>query len=181
MTTPREQRPPSVPATAQQGGEGLHRWMWTEPAVWTERMLASLDEGVKGGKWFRLFDKVFAERNLSASYGKVAANGGASGVDHVTVEAYGNDRETNLTNLSMALRDGTFQPQSIRRVFIPKPGGREQRPLGIPTVRDRIVQGALRHVLEPIFEKEFAPCSYGFRPGLGCKDALRRVDELLRT
>ena len=178
---PGENRPPSVPATAQQGGEGPHRWMWTEPAVWTERMLASLDEGVKGGKWFGLFDKVFAERNLLASYSKVAANGGAPGVDHVTIEAYGNDLEMNLTKLSGVLRDGSFQPQAIRRTFIPKPGTREQRPLGIPTVRDRIVQGALRHVLEPIFEREFAPCSYGFRPGRGCKDALRRVDELLKS
>jgi RNA-directed DNA polymerase len=154
--------------------------MWAEPAVWTERMLASLEQGIKGGKWFRLFDKVFAERCLLASYSKVAANKGAPGVDHITVEAYGNNLEMNLTNLSAALRDGSFQPQAIRRVFIPKPGSSEQRPLGIPTVRDRIVQGALRHVLEPIFEKEFAPHSYGFRPGRGCKDALRRVDELLK-
>jgi RNA-directed DNA polymerase len=180
-TMPRDNQPPSVPATAQQGGQGPHRWMWTEPAVWTERMLDALDKGVKGGKWFRLFDKVFAERNLSASFSKVAANGGAPGVDHITVEAYGHNREANLRNLSMELRDGIFHPHPIRRTFIPKLGSHEQRPLGIPTVRDRIVQGALRHVLEPIFENEFAPCSYGFRPGRGCKDALRRVDELLKS
>jgi RNA-directed DNA polymerase len=69
----------------------------------------------------------------------------------------------------------------VRRVNIPKPGTKETRPLGIPTVRDRIVQGALRHVLEPIFEQQFAEHSYGFRPGRGCKDALRRVDRLLKT
>jgi RNA-directed DNA polymerase len=78
------------------------------------------------------------------------------------------------------LHDGSYEPQAIRRVYIPKPGSHEQRPLGIPTVRDRVVQGAVRHVIEPIFEKEFAAHSYGFRPGRGCKDALRRVDELLK-
>jgi RNA-directed DNA polymerase len=177
---PREEQPSPVSATTQQGGEIQLRWSWTEPTVWTERMLTALEEGVKGGKWFRLFDKVFAERNLSASYSKVASNGGAPGVDHVTIEAYGNNVEANLKSLSAALQEASFQPQAIRRTFIPKPGSNEQRPLGIPTVRDRIVQGAVRHVLEPIFEKEFAPHSYGFRPGRGCKDALRRVDKLLR-
>ena len=87
-----EQPSSSVSATARQDEEVQRhlRWCWTEPAVWTERMLTALDEGVKGGKWFRLIDKVFAERTLRASYGKVAANGGAPGVDHVTVEAFGN-------------------------------------------------------------------------------------------
>ena len=177
---PREQQPSSVPATAQQDGDVLVRWAWTEPAVWTERMLTALEEGVKGGKWFRLIDKVFAERNLIASYGKVAANQGAPGVDHVTVEAFGNDLEANVGKLIGALRAGTYQPQAIQRVYIPKPGSKEQRPLGMPTVRDRVVQGAARHVVEPIFEKEFAAHSYGFRPGRGCKDALRRVDALLK-
>lgn len=175
------QQPPSaVPAAARQDGDVQLRWSWTEAAVWTERMLTALEEGVKGGKWFRLVDKVFAERNLLASYGKVAANGGAPGVDHVTVEEFGDDLEANVAKLSAALRGGTYQPQAIRRVYIPKPGSTEQRPLGIPTVRDRVVQGAVRHVIEPIFEKEFAEHSYGFRPGRGCKDALRRVEQLLK-
>lgn len=181
MTTPRDQRPPEVSATTQQGGEVLDRWLWTERVVWTERMLTALEEGVKGGVWFRLIDKVFSERNLQASYGKVAANGGAPGVDHVTVEMFGHELEANVARLSTALRDGSYEPQAIRRVMIPKPGSHEQRPLGIPTVRDRVVQGAVRHVIEPIFEKEFAASSYGFRPGKGCKDALRRVDELLKS
>jgi len=176
----REDPPSAVPATAPQDGEVLVRWAWTEPAVWTQRMLTALEEGVKGGKWFRLIDKVFAESNLSASYGKVAANGGAPGVDHVTVEAFGNDLEAHVAKLHKALRDSSYKPQAILRVYIPKPGSNEQRPLGIPTVRDRVVQGAVRHVVEPIFEKEFAAHSYGFRPGLGCKDALRRVDDLLK-
>jgi len=144
-------------------------------------MLTALEQGVKGGKWFRLIDKVYAERNLQASYSEVAANDGAPGVDHVTVEAYGNDLERHLKKVAEALHGGTYQPQAIRRVFIDKPGSNEQRPLGIPTVRDRVVQAAVRHVLEPIFEKEFARHSYGFRPGLGCKDALRRVDHLMKA
>lgn len=177
----REQPPSAVPATAQQDGEVLTRWAWTEPAVWTQRMLTALEEGVKGGKWFRLIDKVYGQRNLLAGYSKVAANRGAAGVDHVTVEAFGDDLEANLGKLGAALHGGDYRPQAIRRVYIPKPGSNEQRPLGIPTVRDRVVQAAVRHVMEPIFEKEFAEHSYGFRPGRGCKDALRRVDALVKA
>jgi RNA-directed DNA polymerase len=180
MSIPREAPPSAVPASAKQDGDVWSRWAWTEPAVWTERMLTALEEGVKGGKWFALIDKVYAEHNLLAGYSKVAANRGAPGVDQVTVEAFGNDLEANVGKLTAALHGGTYQPQAIRRVYIPKPGSTEQRPLGIPTVRDRVVQAAVRHVVEPIFEKEFAAHSYGFRPGRGCKDALRRVDHLLK-
>lgn len=181
MSIPHEEYPSTVPATAQQDGEAVSRWGWTEPAVWTERMLTALETGVKGGKWFRLIDKVYAERNLQAAYSKVAANQGAPGVDHVTIEAYGNELEAQIGKVSVALHGGTYQPQAIRRVYIPKPGSSEQRPLGIPTVRDRVVQGAVRHVIEPIFEKEFAQHSYGFRPRRGCKDGLRQVDHLLKN
>jgi len=143
-------------------------------------MLTALEQGVKGGVWYSLIDKVWTERTLRASYGNVAANDGAPGVDHVTVEEFGNDLDTHVTKLATALQDGSYEPQAIRRVYIPKPGSTEQRPLGIPTVRDRVVQGAVRHVIEPIFEKDFAAHSYGFRPGRGCKAALRRVEELLQ-
>lgn len=156
------------------------RWAWAEASVWTDRMLTALEQGVQGGVWFTLIDKVCSLKNLSASWAKVAANKGSAGVDHVTVAMYGKDAEANLRKLSEALKTGQYRPQSIRRVYIPKPGGKQTRPLGIPTVRDRVVQTALRHVLEPIFEKEFASHSYGFRPGRGCKDALRRVDQLLK-
>jgi RNA-directed DNA polymerase len=177
---PRDSQPSPVPSTATQDGSILDRWSWAEPAVWTERMLTALEQGVKGGVWFSLIDKVFAERNLRVAASKVVANRGAPGVDHVTVEAFQNALATNLAKLATALQDGSYEPEAIRRVFIPKPGSNEQRPLGIPTVRDRVVQGAVRHVLEPIFEREFATHSYGFRPGRGCKDALRRVDELVK-
>lgn len=175
-----EERPSGVPATATQDGDVRVRWAWAEPGVWTERMLTALETGVKGGVWFSLMDKVFAERNLRSATAKAVANGGAPGVDHVTVEAFAADEDRNVANLMKSLRDGSYEPQAIRRTYIPKPGSHEQRPLGIPTVRDRVVQGAVRHVLEPIFEKGFAAHSYGFRPGRGCKDALRRVDGLLK-
>lgn len=144
-------------------------------------MLTALEEGVKGGVWFSLIDKVYAERTLRAAWQHVQANGGASGVDHVTVAMYERDLDRHLTTLATQLRDGTYRPQPIRRTWIDKPGSREQRPLGIPTVRDRVVQTAVRLVLEPIFERTFAAQSYGFRPQRGCKDALRRVDALLHA
>ena len=142
-------------------------------------MLAALEQGVKGGKWYSLIDKLNTEATLRAAFAQVAANRGAAGVDHVTVEHYAKDADANLRGLNEELRRGTYRPQQIRRHYIPKPGSREKRPLGIPTVRDRVVQTALRMVLEPIFERDFAAHSYGFRPQRGCKAALRRVQELL--
>jgi RNA-directed DNA polymerase len=152
-----------------------------KPGVWTARMLAALQTGVKGGKWYSLIDKVYPEAALRAAFAQVAANRGAAGVDHVTIEKYASDLDANLAGLSEALRSGTYRPQRIRRHYIPKPGSQEKRPLGIPAVQDRVVQTALRTVLEPIFERHFAAHSYGFRPGRGCKDALRRVDALLKA
>jgi len=143
-------------------------------------MLTALEEGVKGGVWFSLIDKVWSAPNLCAAWAEVARNGGAAGVDHVTVAMFEQRLEANLTALSQQLRDGSYRPKPVRRAYIPKAGG-GQRPLGVPTVNDRVAQGALRHVLEPIFERDFSDHSYGFRPGRGCKDALRRVDELLKA
>lgn len=157
------------------------RWSWTEPSVWTDRMLTALEEGVKGGQWHTLIDKVYSLRNLEASATQVARNQGAAGVDHVTVHAFGARLHDELTKVIEDLRAGTYRPQAVRRVHIPKPGTHQTRPLGIPTVRDRVVQAAVVHVIEPIFERDFAAHSYGFRPGRGCKDALRRVDELLKA
>lgn len=170
----------SVPCGATQAEEVRARWAWTEPTVWTARMLTTLEQGVKGGCWFSLIDKVYADDNLLRSFTKVAANGGAAGVDHVSIEEFTARLTKNLERLARHLRDDTYRPQAVRRVQIPKPGTREMRPLGIPTVRDRVSQGALRHVLEPIFERDFAEHSYGFRPCRGCKDALWRVDRFLK-
>jgi RNA-directed DNA polymerase len=180
MNRPTEQPPTAVPHAAKQVGNVRDRWAWAAPSVWTDRMLAALEQGVKGGVWFSLIDKVDSPANLYAAYTKVAANGGAAGVDHVTVEQFDRQLHRNLEKLTAQLREGSYRPQAIKRVHIPKPGTNETRPLGIPTVRDRVVQGAVRHVLEPIFERQFAEHSYGFRPGRGCKDALRRVDGLLK-
>lgn len=165
---------------AKQAEEVRARWAWAEPSVWTTRMLTALEEGVKGGVWFALIDKVFAERNLRAAFQQVAKNDGAAGVDHETVQAFERQLTETIRWLSEKLRTGTFTPQPIRRAHIPKLGTNETRPLGIPTVRDRVVQAAVVNVIEPIFERDFAEHSYGFRPGRGCKDALRRVSQLLK-
>jgi RNA-directed DNA polymerase len=144
-------------------------------------MLTALEQGVKGGKWFSLIDKVYAPDNLAAAFTRVAANGGAAGVDHQTVAQYESQLSVNQEKLATQLKDGSYCPQAVRRVWINKPGTKERRPLGIPTVRDRVAETALRNVMEPIFERDFAEQSYGFRPQRGTKQALRRVDALLRA
>ena len=181
--TAKGRAPVAVPEEATRAGEAeapARARSYAEPLVWTERMLAALAEGVREGKWYSLMDKVHADRSLRAAFARVQANQGSSGVDHVTVEMFETGLDDNLRQLGEELRMGAYCPQAIRRHYIPKPGSAEKRPLGIPTVRDRVVQTALRLVLEPIFEQDFAPHSYGFRPGRGCKDALRRVDDLLK-
>lgn len=142
-------------------------------------MLLALENGVKGGVWFSLMDKVYASANLHRAFLRVKRNGGGAGVDRQSIEAFERDLERNIEGLRRSLMEDSYRPQAIRRAWIPKPGGKEMRPLGIPTVRDRVAQTALRHAIEPIFERDFAEHSYGFRPGRGCKDALRRVQSLL--
>ncbi|MFM8262095.1 MAG: group II intron reverse transcriptase/maturase [Pirellula sp.] len=144
-------------------------------------MLTTLEHNsVRGGKWHSLIDKVYKKENPLSAHRKVARNKGAAGVDHVPIKEFTANLTKNISKLEEHLRKGTYQVQGIRRVHIPKPGTRETRPLGIPTVRDRVVQAALRHVIEPILERQFAEHSYGFRPNRGCKDALRRVENLLK-
>ena len=174
-----EEQPMSVPDAAKQVGDAPDRWSWVEPSVWTQRMLTTLEKGVKGGKWFSLIDKVYSEKNLRSAFVRVKRNKGKPGVDHQTIEMFEANLDANIQHLSRTLRDETYRPNAIRRVMIPKPGTKEKRPLGIPTVRDRVAQGALRHVLEPNFERDFAEHSYGFRPKRGGTAALRRVDPLL--
>jgi RNA-directed DNA polymerase len=143
-------------------------------------MLTALETGVKGGVWFSLIDKVSRPPVLRWAFARVAQNNGAAGVDYETVAMYEQRLEEHTEYLARTLREGSYQPAAVRRVMIPKPGSREQRALGIPTVRDRVVETALRATLEPIFEREFAEQSYGFRPGRGCQAALRRVEHLLK-
>jgi len=171
------QTAPAVPARATQGAEARD-WSWVEDTVWTERMVSALVNGVKGGRWYSLMDKVFAPDTLDAAWERVSANKGAAGVDGQSIKRFEGRAELYLTELSTALRNGSYRPQPIRRVEIPKGDGRT-RPLGIPTVKDRIVQTAVKFALEPIFEAMFRPTSYGFRPGRGCRDALREVAQLI--
>src|SRR6266481_3812814 len=112
MSDTTEKQPEAVPHGATRAGELILRWGWVEPTVWTERMLTALEQGVKGGRWFSLIDKVHPERNLSAAFVRVAANQGAAGVDHVTVQTFEARLETNLKDLSDGLRTGTYRPQA---------------------------------------------------------------------
>ena len=175
-----ESQAPGVPKRATQGAETREgKWTWVEATVWNERMLAALENGVKGGKWFSLIDKVYRIETLRVAWHKVRANAGGAGVDGQSVKRFEARAEDYLEELERALRTGEYRPEPIKRVKIPKGGGKK-RPLGIPVVKDRIVQTALKLVIEPIFEREFEESSYGFRPGRGCKDALREVERLLK-
>lgn len=144
----REAKPASVSTKAldKQVGESLWQVHKAERGVWNEKMLRTLVRGVKG-----------------------------CGVDGITVNRFDKDSEERLLAVKEHLKGGTYQPKSVKRVRIPKAGSKETRPLGIPTVTDRVVQQAVRMVLEPIYEHRFADHSYGFRPGRSCHDALRRV------
>jgi RNA-directed DNA polymerase len=177
----RESQRSPVPARAKQEREVPARWAWTEPTVWTTRMLETLEKGVKGGKWFSLIDKVYSPANLRAAWERVLRNKGSAGVDQQSVEVFARHAERYLEELHTELREGKYRPMPALRRWIPKPGTQKMRPLGIPAVRDRVVQGALRNVLEPLWEARFADQSYGFRPRRSCRDALRRVTELLRS
>jgi len=185
MNQNHDSKPASVVATPQQAGEARaprDPWGWVERTVWTERMLTRLTSGESADRvWFRLWDKTYAPANLHSAFDKVWRKGGSAGADEQTTAHFGRRAGEELQRLHEQLREGTYRPQPVRRAWIPKPGSTEKRPLGIPAVRDRIVQGALRHVLEPIFETDYAEHSYGFRPGRGAKDALRRVDTLLKA
>jgi RNA-directed DNA polymerase len=171
--------------TSKQAGEAApprEPWWWVERCVWTERMLTRLTSSESADRvWFSLLDKTHSPANLQSAFTKVWRNGGSAGTDGQTVAHFERHAEAELQRLHDSLREGKYRPQPVRRAWIAKPGSTEKRPLGIPAVRDRIVQGALRHVLEPIFEADFAEHSYGFRPGRGAKDALRRVDTLLQA
>ena len=174
----RQQAASGVPETATQGAEVRRRgqWWWTEASIWTERMVSALGNGVKGGKWYSLMDKVVRPTTLEVAWRKVARNQGAAGVDGQSIERFTAQAEQYLQELQHSLETGSYRPHPVKRVEIPKGDGRT-RPLGIPTVKslpqakagDRIVQTALKMVIEPIFETQFRPGSYGFRPGRSCK------------
>jgi RNA-directed DNA polymerase len=155
------------------------RGIKAEADVWTPHMLAALVNGVKGGKWFSLIDKVYRPLTLKKAWEAVRRNKGAAGIDKVSVAAFEAKLDDNIAKLSSDLKCGRYSPAPVKRVEIPKAPGKT-RPLGIPTVRDRVVQKAVQMVIEPIFEAQFLDMSYGFRSGKSAKDALREVDRLIK-
>jgi len=169
------------PVFPKQAGEAPARWAWVERCVWTERMLKRLETSQEQTVWFSLWDKVWQSDNLDQAILGVILNRGSAGVDGQTTEQLKRDWTPQRDQLQQELRGGSYRPHPARRVWIPKLGSAELRPLGIPAVRDRVVQTALRAVLEPIFERDFAEQSYGFRPGRGCLQALERVESLLQS
>ena len=181
MTHDETNRPATVagPTPPKQAGDIHDRWWWVERGVWTERMLTRLAQSEPTTVWYGLWDKVQMERNLQAAFAAVWRNQGAPGVDGQTVLQFETQHRAELAKLREELRSKRYHRQPARRVWIPKPGSTEKRPLGIPAVRDRTVEAALKHVLEPIFEQDFAEQSYGFRPGRGCREAVKRVEQLL--
>jgi RNA-directed DNA polymerase len=154
------------------------------PPATVEKLQAALHAKAKRTPTYRfyaLYDKLYRSDVLAFAYARCRANGGASGVDEQTfadIEAYG--LEKWLGELTEELQQKTYQPQPVRRVWIPKPDGK-QRPLGIPTIRDRVVQMAAVLVLEPIFEADLQPEQYAYRPDRSALDAVRAVHALVNT
>lgn len=176
-----EGKPASVPAGDKQAGEDLWQRHGAERGVWSESMLIALERGVKGNMWFSLIDKVRSEKTLGIAWEKVWRNSGACGVDRISVEFFGKDSENRLLAVKEQLTKNSYLSGAIRRVRIPKPGSADTRSLGIPTVKDRVVQRTVKIAIEPIFESQFALSSCGFRPGRGCHNALREVERQLKA
>lgn len=130
--------------------------------------------------WYSLYDKVYRMENLIEAFNLVKKNKGAPGVDKITIKQYGIKLKNNLEVLQEKLKAKTYQPKPVRRKLIPKDDKGNMRPLGIPTVEDRIVQAAIRNIIEPIFEEDFLSCSYGFRPNISAHMALDKVSDYLK-
>src|SRR5690625_2824690 len=139
--------------------------------------MKSLHGGVKNPhkrKWYSLMDKVWSLSNMEEAFAEVKRNRGAAGVDGVTITEFEFGMEDNVQILHRELRSKKYKPRPVKRVYIPKPDGTE-RPLGIPTVRDRVVQASVRRVIEPIFETKFMDCSFGFRPNRSAHMAIEKI------
>jgi RNA-directed DNA polymerase len=141
-------------------------------------MLEALVNGVKGGKWFSLIDKVYRSETLRLAWKAVRRNAGAAGVDKISVRKFEREAGKYLAELEEELKNRKSRPMPVKRVMIPKGPG-QTRPLGIPVVKDRIVQKALLLVIEPIYEAQFLNMSYGFRPNRSAREALRMVEKAI--
>lgn len=169
------------PTFPKQAGEAQDVKDWAERSVWTERMLERLAQSREQTVWYSLWDKVWNSTNLNQAILRVIMNKGSAGVDGYRTEQLTKDWEQQRQRLEAELKDGSYKPKPARRAWIPKMGSHELRPLGIPAVRDRVVQTALRAVMEPIFERDFSERSYGFRPKRGALGALKQVESLLMS
>ncbi len=167
---------------ASPAAKGSGRGIPADPVRALQHALYRSAKADPGRRFHALYDKVRRRDVLRRAWASVRSNNGAPGIDKITlaaVEEYGIDRL--LGELAAELREGRYRPLPARRVCIPKPGSGEQRPLSIPPVRDRIVQAALKIVLEPVFEADFLPVSFGFRPRRSAHDALQvLIDECWR-
>jgi RNA-directed DNA polymerase len=128
-------------------------------------------------KHHSLIDKVWNWKNLNEAWEKVKQNRGAGGIDEVSIEEFDQNKEQNLNEIQRMLKQDRYKPKPVKRVYIPKPDGK-QRPLGIPAIRDRVVQQALKKVIEPIFEAGFLDSSFGYRPEKSAKQAIEQIEEV---
>lgn len=129
-------------------------------------------------KWYSLYDKVYTKANLTMSFTQVKRNGGVPGIDDQSIEDFGKNLSEELSRLQEELANKRYEPQAVKRVYIDKPDG-SQRPLGIPTVRDRVVQQSLLNVLQPIFDPDFHPSSYGYRPKRSAAQAVAKAERFV--
>jgi RNA-directed DNA polymerase len=181
------QRWPSVPERATRGQESREssvenvRLSQGSRRVWTPRMLEALVRGNQGRQWHTLIDKVWSPQAMSMAVQKVTARKGAAGVDGQTTQAFAKRWAEEVATITRLLREGRYEPRPVKRQWIEKPGSKDLRPLGIPIVRDRVVESAMLYVMEPIFEIGFAEHSYGFRPGRSARQAVERLEHLLKA
>ena len=129
-------------------------------------------------KWYCLIDKVYSKGNLYESFLKVKKNRGVAGIDNNTISNFGEDLQENLEKIHLDLKSGNYTPSPVKRVEIPKANGK-MRPLGIPIVKDRIVQQAINNIIQPIFEPDFHPQSYGYRPNKSCQMVVAKAQVLM--